>query len=80
VLDRVRQWELSGGSVQVLALTSDQAVVQLCTCTGEPMEQLLSDDPELLDYLRLEVPPGPATTPPRCPADPAAPPGHTAAS
>jgi hypothetical protein len=79
-LDRVRQWELSGGSVQVFALTSDQVAVQLCTCTGEPMEQLVSDDPELLDYLRVDATTGPATTPPRCPADPGAAPNHTAAS
>ncbi|MBV9355111.1 MAG: hypothetical protein JO023_06235 [Chloroflexi bacterium] len=69
-LDRVRQWELSGGSLRVLGLTSDQAVVQLCACTGEPMEVLVSDEPALLGYLRNEGTPGSRG----CPAVPAAPP------
>jgi uncharacterized protein YeaO (DUF488 family) len=61
-LARLQQWELSGGGVRVLGLTSDRAVVQLCTCTGEPMEQLVSDEPALLAYLRNEVTPSPATS------------------
>ncbi len=79
-LDRVRQWELSGGSVQVLALTSDQVAVQLCTCTAEPMQRLVSDDPALLDYVRVDGPPGPATRPHRGEAAPGASPGHPVAS
>jgi hypothetical protein len=66
--------------VRLLALTSDQASVQLCTCTGELMEQLVSDDPALLDYLRRDEPPGQATRPYRREAAPAAWPGHPAAS
>jgi hypothetical protein len=49
-LDKVRQWELSGGIVRLVSLTSDRLVVELCTCTGEPMEQLQSDDPDLVAY------------------------------
>ncbi len=63
-LDRIRQWELSGGSVRLLGLTSDQALVQLCTCTGEPMEQLVSHEPALLEYLRKDDTSSPATRPP----------------
>ena len=29
----------------------DGAVVKLCSCPGEPMDELRSDDPELLRYL-----------------------------
>jgi hypothetical protein len=63
-LDRVRQWELSGGTLRLLGLTLDRADVQLCACTGEPMERLVSDEPALLEYLRNASTPRPATTSP----------------
>ena len=37
---------------KILELRDGHAVVQLCTCYGEPVELLESDDPELIAYLR----------------------------
>jgi hypothetical protein len=28
------------------------AIVDLCTCTGEPVDRLESDDPELIRFIR----------------------------
>jgi fatty-acyl-CoA synthase len=50
-LDTLRQWELNGGTWRVVERSGTGAVVDLCTCTGEPMERLSSSDPALLAYL-----------------------------
>jgi hypothetical protein len=42
----------SGGRWRVVSISDQQAVVDLCTCTGEPMERLESDDPAVIAHLR----------------------------
>ena len=37
---------------RIVDLSGERAVVDLCTCTGEPVERLESDDPALIGYLR----------------------------
>ena len=51
-LERLRRWEASGGSWRLLALSSAGAELELCACTGEPMERMVTGDPELLAHLR----------------------------
>lgn len=48
----LRRWEDHGAEWRVLHLSDDAAVVDLCTCYGEPVERLESRDPELISYLR----------------------------
>ena len=48
----LRRWEDHGAVFRVESLTDDRAVVMLCTCTGEPVERLESDDGALLKFLR----------------------------
>jgi hypothetical protein len=52
LLERVENWTLSGGSWRIVSISSQRAVVDLCTCTGEPMERLESDDPAVIAHLR----------------------------
>jgi hypothetical protein len=47
----LERWEEHGAVWRTWELRPDGAVVQLCSCTGEPMDELRSDDPELLRYL-----------------------------
>ena len=47
----LERWEAHGAIWRVLILTEKRAVVELCTCHGEPVETLRSSDPELLRYL-----------------------------
>jgi hypothetical protein len=47
----VERWELHGGTLRVVLLTERLAIVELCTCHGEPVETLRSSDPALLQYL-----------------------------
>jgi hypothetical protein len=51
-VDVLRRWERHGAEWRVVSLGEDRAIVDLCTCHGEPVEQLESDDPELLRFLR----------------------------
>jgi hypothetical protein len=51
-IETLRRWEDSGATWKLYELTEEHAVVDLCTCTGEPVERLESDDDELLRYLR----------------------------
>jgi hypothetical protein len=50
-LDILTRWEDHGAIWRALSVTETEAVVQLCTCFGEPVDELRSGDPELLAYL-----------------------------
>lgn len=50
-LQTLARWEDSGALWRTRSLGDGEAVVELCTCHGEPVEELRSDDPELLRYL-----------------------------
>jgi hypothetical protein len=51
-VDVLRRWEDHGAEWRIELLTEERAVVMLCTCTGEPVERLESDDAALLKFLR----------------------------
>lgn len=51
-LDALARWEDSGATWRVLEVDDRRAVVQLCACTGEPVERLRSDDPRLIAHVR----------------------------
>jgi hypothetical protein len=50
-VEKLRRWEPSGASWRVGDRSGGLAVVELCTCTGELMETLISPEAELLAYL-----------------------------
>lgn len=50
----LERWRDQGADYRVLELGDDHAVVELCTCYGEPVERLESDDPALIAYLRRQ--------------------------
>jgi hypothetical protein len=52
LLENVENWTLSGGSWRIASISKERAVVELCACTGEPMERLESDDPAVIAHLR----------------------------
>ncbi|HJS96979.1 MAG TPA: hypothetical protein VJ741_22110 [Solirubrobacteraceae bacterium] len=51
-IDGLERWTLSGASWRVVDISRERVVVDLCTCTGEPLERLQSDDPSVIGYLR----------------------------
>ncbi|HEY2716326.1 MAG TPA: hypothetical protein VGI73_08915 [Solirubrobacterales bacterium] len=50
-LQTLARWEEAGALWRTRRLGEREAVVDLCTCFGEPVEELRSDDPQLLRYL-----------------------------
>jgi hypothetical protein len=48
----LERWTDNGAVYRVLELTDERAVVQMCTCYGEPVDRLESEDRRLIDYLR----------------------------
>lgn len=51
-LDALARWEDAGAVWRAWSVTDEGAVVELCACTGEPVDVLRSDDPALVRYLR----------------------------
>lgn len=51
-IDRLQRWQLAGGSWRLLEIASDRVVVELCACTGEPMQRVRSEDPAVIAHLR----------------------------
>jgi hypothetical protein len=47
----LQRWEDHGAIWRARSVSETEAVVDLCSCTGEPVDQLRSDDPALLRYL-----------------------------
>ena len=58
-VEMLERWEDHGAEWRVVQLSDELAVVDLCTCYGEPVERIESDDAELLRYLRQRVAAGP---------------------
>ena len=55
-IDDLERWVLSGALWRVADISSEHAVVDMCTCTGERMERVDSDDPSVIGYLRTAHP------------------------
>ncbi|QEC48260.1 hypothetical protein FSW04_12245 [Baekduia soli] len=47
----LERWEAHGALWRLCWRSEKEAVVDLCACTGELMDQVRSADPELLAYL-----------------------------
>lgn len=50
----LERWRDHGAAFRVLELREDHAIVELCTCHGEPVDRLESDDPALIAYLQKD--------------------------
>jgi hypothetical protein len=48
----LKDWELNGATWRAVELTDDHAVIDLCSCTGERMDRVESDQPEVIEYVR----------------------------
>ena len=48
----LRRWEDSGATWRALEIGDDHAVVELCTCTGEPVDTQTGTAPDLIAFVR----------------------------
>jgi hypothetical protein len=51
-IEDLERWVIAGAHWRVVDISRDHAVVDMCSCTGEPMERVESDDPAVIGYLR----------------------------
>jgi hypothetical protein len=51
-IETLTRWEDAGAEWRTVHVSDAHAIVDLCTCTGEPVDRLESDDPELIRFLR----------------------------
>ena len=51
-IETLRRWEDHGAVWRAVHVSDERAIVDLCACTGEPVDRLESSDPELIRYLR----------------------------
>jgi hypothetical protein len=50
-IDVLERWVLFA-QWRIVELSRERAVVDLCTCSGEPVERLESEDPAVISYVR----------------------------
>ena len=48
----LERWEENGAGWRALEVSDERAVVELCTCYGEPVDVLAGEAPELVAYVR----------------------------
>lgn len=48
----LERWEEHGAVWRARHVSDEIAIVDLCTCHGEPVDRLESADPELIEYVR----------------------------
>jgi hypothetical protein len=51
-VEHLKDWELGGATWRAVELDDRRAVIDLCSCSGERMDRVESDQPELIAYVR----------------------------
>jgi hypothetical protein len=51
-IDELERWEEYGAVWRPLELSDARVVVELCTCYGEPVDVVQSEDAELIAFVR----------------------------
>ncbi len=51
-IEDLQRWSDGGAVWRALEVSDERAVIDLCSCTGEPMDRVQSDAPELIAYVR----------------------------
>jgi hypothetical protein len=54
-VEDLRRWEDHGASWRAVEISDERAVVELCTCYGEPVDIVQSEAPELIEFVRAHA-------------------------
>jgi len=52
----LKDWELNGATWRAIEISDRRALVELCTCSGERVDVVESQDPELIEFVRAHDP------------------------
>jgi hypothetical protein len=50
-IEALERWEENGALWRAAELSETRVVVELCTCSGEPVDALASEDPALIAFV-----------------------------
>ncbi len=51
----LQRWEEHGAQWRAVEISDQRAVVELCTCYGEPVDMVQSEAPELIEFVRAHA-------------------------
>jgi hypothetical protein len=51
-VEELERWEEHGATWRALEVSRERAVVELCTCYGEPVDTVHSETPEVIEFVR----------------------------
>jgi hypothetical protein len=51
-IEDLTRWEEHGAIWRAVELTDERAVVQLCTCYGEAVDLVQSEDPKVIEFVQ----------------------------
>ena len=51
-IKELEDWEANGATWRPLELSANHALVELCTCYGEAVDVVESEDPDLIEFVR----------------------------
>jgi hypothetical protein len=51
-VEDLKRWEDHGATWRAVEICDERAVVELCTCYGEPVDLAQSEAPELIAFVR----------------------------
>ena len=51
-VEHLEDWVLNGATWRAIELDDKHAVIDLLSCTGERMDRVQSDQPEVIEYVR----------------------------
>jgi hypothetical protein len=51
-IEDLQRWEENGATWRAVEISDERAVVELCTCYGEPVDTLQGEAPELIEFVR----------------------------
>jgi hypothetical protein len=51
-LSELEDWELHGATWRAVELGPERILLELCSCSGEPMDLVESNDRKLIEYVR----------------------------
>lgn len=55
-IKELEDWTLNGATWRPLELSETRAVVELCTCHGETVDVVETEDPEVIGFVRTHQP------------------------
>jgi hypothetical protein len=51
-VEHLEDWVLNGATWRAVELDDQHTVIDMCSCTGELMDRVQSDEPEVIGYVR----------------------------